>query len=68
MRIREFINEDSGSISILIIGLFIVALSALMIITDLGVIATSKRSLDQDRKSTRLNSSHTDISRMPSSA
>ena len=46
MRIREFINEDSGSISILIIGLFIVALSALMIITDLGVIATSKRSLD----------------------
>ena len=28
----------------------------------------SKRFTDQDRKSTRLNSSHTDISRMPSSA
>ena len=26
------------------------------------------REIDQDRKSTRLNSSHTDISRMPSSA
>ena len=29
---------------------------------------TARRSVDEDRKSTRLNSSHTDISRMPSSA
>ena len=28
----------------------------------------TKRSVEADRKSTRLNSSHTDISRMPSSA
>ena len=30
--------------------------------------AQAKAALDKDRKSTRLNSSHTDISRMPSSA
>ena len=34
-----------------------------MYIGDIGV-----KGLHQDRKSTRLNSSHTDISRMPSSA
>ena len=28
----------------------------------------TKKNRDKDRKSTRLNSSHTDISRMPSSA
>ena len=31
-------------------------------------IATEQAEVDKDRKSTRLNSSHTDISRMPSSA
>ena len=33
-----------------------------------GVANASNVQLIQDRKSTRLNSSHTDISRMPSSA
>ena len=33
-----------------------------------GGTATGIQTLDTDRKSTRLNSSHTDISRMPSSA
>ena len=46
VRIRDFARDECGSISILIIGLFIAALSALMVITDLGVIATSKRALD----------------------
>ena len=46
MRLREFARDESGSISILIIGLFIATLSALMVITDLGVVATSKRALD----------------------
>ena len=32
------------------------------------LLETAKRKLTVDRKSTRLNSSHTDISRMPSSA
>ena len=34
----------------------------------LGTTATADEIKDTDRKSTRLNSSHTDISRMPSSA
>ena len=34
--------------------------------TDLGKIRTGRANID--RKSTRLNSSHTDISRMPSSS
>ena len=33
-----------------------------------GLIAMRAKLRDRDRKSTRLNSSHTDISRMPSSA
>ena len=33
-----------------------------------GIYLETKGHLTQDRKSTRLNSSHTDISRMPSSA
>ena len=33
-----------------------------------ALLAVSNDGLDADRKSTRLNSSHTDISRMPSSA
>ena len=46
MRFRKFARDERGSISILIIGLFIAALSALMVITDLAVVATSKRALD----------------------
>ena len=39
-------NED-GSLSLLIIGLFVAALTALMIVTDIGVVANAKRTLDQ---------------------
>ena len=35
---------------------------------DVGVVQDAIARLAKDRKSTRLNSSHTDISRMPSSA
>lgn len=40
-------NMEEGSISLLIIGFFIAALSALMVITDVAVVANAKRSLDQ---------------------
>ena len=39
-------NED-GSLSLLIIGLFVAALSALMIVTDVAVVANAKRTLNQ---------------------
>ena len=40
-------KNETGSLSLLIIGLFIAALSALMIVTDVAVVANAKRTLDQ---------------------
>ena len=45
--IIKFNKNESGSLSLLIIGLFIAALSALMIVTDVAVVANAKRTLDQ---------------------
>ena len=45
--INKFNKNESGSLSLLIIGLFIAALSALMIVTDVAVVANAKRTLDQ---------------------
>ena len=46
-RFTELHTSEAGSLSLLIIGLFIAALSALMIVTDIAVVANAKRSLDQ---------------------
>lgn len=46
-RILELHSEQEGSLSLLIIGLFIAALTALMIVTDVGIVANAKRTLDQ---------------------
>lgn len=46
-RIARLHRSEEGSLSLLIIGLFIAALSALMIVTDVAVVANAKRSLDQ---------------------
>ena len=45
--LSRFHRNESGSLSLLIIGLFIAALSALMIVTDVAVVANAKRTLDQ---------------------
>ena len=45
--LRGLLEDESGSISLLIIGLFIMALSALMVMTDVAVVASAKRTLDQ---------------------
>ena len=46
-KFKNLHSEQDGSLSLLIIGLFIAALSALMIVTDIGVVANAKRTLDQ---------------------
>jgi uncharacterized membrane protein len=46
-RINKFYKCEEGSLSILIIGLFVAALTALMIVTDIAVVANAKRTLDQ---------------------
>jgi Flp pilus assembly protein TadG len=45
--LRNFAKNKDGSLSLLIIGLFIAALSALMVVTDVAVVANAKRTLDQ---------------------
>ena len=45
--ISRLLAMEEGSLSLLIIGLFIAALSALMIVTDVAVVANAKRTLDQ---------------------
>ena len=40
-------QNEEGSLSLLIIGLFIAALSSLMIVTDVSVVANAKRALNQ---------------------
>ena len=43
----NFHKDEEGSLSLFIIGLFIAALSSLMVITDVAVVANAKRTLDQ---------------------
>lgn len=45
--LKKFHIRDEGSLSLLMIGLFVAALSAVMVMTDVAVVANAKRSLDQ---------------------
>lgn len=45
--ISKLHNNQQGSLTLLIIGLFVAALTALMVITDIAVVANAKRTLDQ---------------------
>ncbi len=47
MGIRRLIREERGSISVLVIGLFIVLLSTSLVLTDISSIYLAKRSLTQ---------------------
>lgn len=57
-RSNRLVIEDAGSISLLIIGFFIAALSALMIITDVAVVANAKRSLDHATEAAAMRAVH----------
>lgn len=46
-RLRIFINDEKGSISILVFGLFLILLTTSMILTDVTSIYLAKRSLTQ---------------------
>lgn len=58
IRLRKLIEDESGSISLLIIGFFVAALSALMVITDVAVVANAKRSLDQATEAAAMRAVH----------
>ena len=45
--VLSFVNDETGSLSLLIVGLFVAAVTALMVIGDVAVVANAKRTLDQ---------------------
>lgn len=57
--VGDFLKKESGSISLLIIGLFITALAVVMIVTDISAIAAAKRSLDHATEAAVQTASHT---------
>jgi hypothetical protein len=61
VRPREFFqkcSDEEGSISLLIIGLFIVTLFSIMVMTDIGSIAIAQRSLIQASESASQRGTH----------
>ena len=57
--INKFAKDETGSISLLIIGLFVMALAVIMIVTDISVLAAAKRSLDHATEAAVQTASHT---------
>lgn len=58
-KLREEVGDENGSISLLIIALFLVALSALMVTTNIAVVANAKRSLDHVTEAAAMRAVHT---------
>ena len=44
---REFLQDENGSISLVVFSLFLVTVSSLMVITDIAAVGIAKRSLTQ---------------------
>lgn len=57
-RIARLIFREEGSLSILIIALFLIALISLAIITNVAVVANAKRSLDQVTEAAAMRAIH----------
>ena len=55
---HQLLIEETGSISLLIISFFIATLSALMVITDVAVVANAKRSLDHATEAAAMRAVH----------
>jgi hypothetical protein len=46
-KISRRVKNDSGSLSVVVIGLFVITVASLMVMTDIGTIMVAKRSLAQ---------------------
>lgn len=57
-RYLEKLRSEDGSLSLLIIALFIAALSSMMIMTDVAVVANAKRSLDHATEAAAMRAVH----------
>ena len=56
---KKRINDEHGSLSLLIIAFFVLALSAIMVTTNVAVVANAKRSLDQVTEAAAMRAVHT---------
>ena len=56
---RDIYENENGSVSLLIIGLFITTIAAIMVVTDISVIASAKRSLDHATEAAVQRATHT---------
>ncbi len=55
---KEAITSEEGSLSLLIIGFFLAALMAAMLITNVAVVASAKRSLDHATEAAAMRAVH----------
>ena len=46
-KISRRVKNDSGSLSVVVIGLFVITVASLMVMTDIGTVMVAKRSLAQ---------------------
>jgi hypothetical protein len=58
-RFRKTIENESGSLSVVVIGLFIVTAASLMVMTDIATIMVAKRSLTQATEAAAQRGVHT---------
>lgn len=58
-KFRKIIGDDSGSISVIVIGLFVITLASLMVMTDVTSILVAKRSLAQATEAAAQRGVHT---------
>ena len=54
----KLINQEDGSLSILIIALFLISLVSLAVITNVAVVANAKRSLDHATEAAAMRATH----------
>ena len=57
--LRERLHEEAGSISVIVIGLFLVTVTSLMVITDISTLMVAKRSLAQATEAAAQRGVHT---------
>jgi hypothetical protein len=55
----QFLKDDSGSIAVIVIGLFVITVASLMVMTDVSTIIIAKRSLAQATEAAAQRGVHT---------
>lgn len=55
----QFLKDDSGSIAVIVIGLFVITVASLMVMTDVSTVIVAKRSLAQATEAAAQRGVHT---------